>query len=884
MAEIRQEFNFDDKGGLQMLRTMRDLAVRVEKAYEGMADGSDKFAKETKEDLANARKALDNVVDGLDKKEKATEADAKATTAWKDELKKAAGEVNVLGVNVGQVVDNLKAKKKALIEATKAITGGTKAMKIFKIALASTGIGILLVAIGSLVAYFKSTQEGADRLQRIMKVVGSVFANVRDVASDLGEKIFEAISNPKQAIADFGNLIKDQIINRFLGAIEILQGLGGAIERFVVGDLDGLKVAANNAWDGLQKFITGVDEGIEKAVKGIAGFTKEMIEDGRAIDEITKKQQDLARAIDLVETQREKDQARIEELNGIAQDTLKTDQERAEAAQQAMSINQASQKTLISLKEQLLEQIRAENALSKSMDVDRQREYDLVAEIAQLKSGATTKQTELNNTLNSINQAGNAIREQELAQVQALNDAYFELVGTIEQRLAQQELEKLSGRERLAAERAIALEEIDLLESKAKAAAIASGQEYTLAQQFLQIRGNIIESYKEEARILADQERVVSPLMQEVDELGERGQDSAQRAGEELSASLAEGAKKGLEENKALFDEVRSTIGGWLGLGDQEMAELEQSVSEAFNLVGQLYTDSINRQLDENGRLLDSLQERESIVQGQLDRELQLQEEGRANNVEGKRKELESIRQEEAKAEQKAAELRRKQQSAQLIANTIKQASNLATAVSEIFASNAGIPIVGIIQAGISIAAMFAAFASAKSQAQSAVSQRAYKGGPLDDYLGGKRRSGFVKRGGTSDKPGRGSGYRIMGTDVVVGGDEFMMNEDDSRVHDKFLTAMNRGAFRNVNLNSLVENQAVSLADMTKYNRLTSMRRSRIERSRGTHRDRLVVDAIDRNFRELLRLEKGKVDRMAITDYESGWVEFSGDNRKIIRK
>src|SRR5690606_21290157 len=174
------------------------------------------------------------------------------------------------------------------------------------------------------------------------------------------------------------------------------------------------------------------------------------------------------------------------------------------------------------------------------------------------------------------------------------------------------------------------------------------------------------------------------------------------------------------------------------------------------------------------------------------------------------------------KAEKEAAKLRRGQQAAQLAANLVQQGSNLATAVTQIFTANAGIPIVGIINAGVAIAAMFAAFAKAKSQAQTAVSQRAYKGGPLHDYLGGERRSGFVKRGGASDKPGRGNGYRVEGTGLVFGGDEFMMNEDDSRIHDKFLTAMNKSAFRNVDLNSLVDNQAISLADMTKYNRLTS--------------------------------------------------------------
>src|SRR5690606_22704272 len=142
------------------------------------------------------------------------------------------------------------------------------------------------------------------------------------------------------------------------------------------------------------------------------------------------------------------------------------------------------------------------------------------------------------------------------------------------------------------------------------------------------------------------------------------------------------------------------------------------------------------------------------------------------------------------RAEQEAAKLRRRQQAAQLAANVVQQGSNLVTAVSEIFAANAGIPIVGIINAGVAIASMFAAFATAKSQASQLTNRRAFKGGPMDDYLRG-RSSGFVSRGGQSDIPGRGDGFRVEGTDLVIGGDEFLMNERESRANAPFLAAMN---------------------------------------------------------------------------------------------
>src|SRR5690606_24555805 len=90
--------------------------------------------------------------------------------------------------------------------------------------------------------------------------------------------------------------------------------------------------------------------------------------------------------------------------------------------------------------------------------------------------------------------------------------------------------------------------------------------------------------------------------------------------------------------------------------------------------------------------------------------------------------------------------------------------------------------VVGLAIAGLAIPTFLALFRAAQSQARAAVGvgQRAYKGGPLAEYLGG-RRSGFVDRGGRSDIPGRGDGYRVQGTDLVIGGDEFLMNERTSR-------------------------------------------------------------------------------------------------------
>jgi|GEM_PF-1400425 len=76
--------------------------------------------------------------------------------------------------------------------AVTAATGfGTSAMKLFKLALASTGIGLLIVALGALVTYFTGTREGAFKIKLVLAEVGAVVTTLKDHFSSLGEVIYK---------------------------------------------------------------------------------------------------------------------------------------------------------------------------------------------------------------------------------------------------------------------------------------------------------------------------------------------------------------------------------------------------------------------------------------------------------------------------------------------------------------------------------------------------------------------------------------------------------------------------------------------------------------------------------------------------------------------
>jgi len=79
--------------------------------------------------------------------------------------------------------------------AVTAATGlGIRALKIFRLAMISTGIGALIVALGSLISYFTQTERGAEFIERAMAGVKAAFSVLIDRASSFGEGLFKIFS------------------------------------------------------------------------------------------------------------------------------------------------------------------------------------------------------------------------------------------------------------------------------------------------------------------------------------------------------------------------------------------------------------------------------------------------------------------------------------------------------------------------------------------------------------------------------------------------------------------------------------------------------------------------------------------------------------------
>jgi len=269
-----------------------------------------------------------------------------------------------------QKFDDLGTTGKGALEGLDGLTGGlasniykgvqsvgamTKGMGLLKVALISTGIGAIAVAVGSLAAYFTQTAEGAAMLQVATEQLGAIFQTII------------------QRIAD----------------------LGGAIVKLFQGDFKGAAADAKAA-------VTGIGEEIKQVSAAQA--------------ELTRATQELARAQNAVTVATAKNRSEIERLKGVSDDTTKSISERIKAAEQASTLEaKLLAQRLGNANTEL--RLARQSLHGRTANVEEAKKLaDLEAEVYNLQAESSTLQTELRNKINGLRAEQRAAAAEKKAQ------------------------------------------------------------------------------------------------------------------------------------------------------------------------------------------------------------------------------------------------------------------------------------------------------------------------------------------------------------------------------------------------------------------------------------------------------------------------------------
>ncbi len=296
---------------------------------------------------------------------------------------------------------------------TAGIKTGVTGLKTFKVALAATGIGLLVVAVASLVSYFQSTKEGSEKLKVIMSTLGAVVDVLRDRLSKMGKILFEAISNPQETIKNLGKLIKENLMNRFEGMLELIPAVGTAISLALKGKFSEAGKVATDAAGKVFLGVESVTDAVSKAGEAVADLTEEIKKEAQAAADLEKalnKLKDEER--DFIK-QRAETNKQIAEARLLAEDDTLAIEERIKALQRSVDLEQQTVDEQLRLAEERARITREQVALGESTEEDLQRVAEAEAAVIDLQTASLKTQKRLQTELNSLKAEATAAQKAE---------------------------------------------------------------------------------------------------------------------------------------------------------------------------------------------------------------------------------------------------------------------------------------------------------------------------------------------------------------------------------------------------------------------------------------------------------------------------------------
>ena len=314
---------------------------------------------------------------------------------------KAAQEASKSTATLGQQLSTIKGPIGQVVQG---FQGLGQAMKI----MLANPLGIFLTVIAgalySLKRALTDSEEGQEKMNRIMSVFGALLGNVGDLIADFGEKLIDAFTNPKQALSDFANLLKDQIFNRIEGLVELIPQLGKAINLLFKGEFAEAGKVAVNAAGKVALGVENVTEKVQQATEAVKEYTKEQQREAKLADDVAKMRNKAARLDRQLMIDRSELEQQIAELKlKSRQEDQFTAEERKKALLDAQELeDQLLKKEVESLKLKRDAQ-KLENTFSRTNKENADKEAEAIAAVNQKIADRTNLQRGTQRELNRIN-------------------------------------------------------------------------------------------------------------------------------------------------------------------------------------------------------------------------------------------------------------------------------------------------------------------------------------------------------------------------------------------------------------------------------------------------------------------------------------------------
>lgn len=415
---------------------------------------------------------------------------------------------------------------------------------------------------------------------------------------------------------------------------------------------------------------------------------------------------------------------------------------------------------------------------------------------------------------------------------------------------------------------------------------IKYGSERIKKQTDLEIAGiKVAEKFQgesvkvEKAKQIAILDAQLSGALAQLDLLEKNGKDKDTievRQAQETVNNIRQ-AIKNANNKPEKFSLFQSLFGG---LSENDQANLKAAFSTTVNSFKSI-TDSIvaqyQRQIEAKQKVIDKDNELVNEEKENLDRQLELQQQGYANDVQNAQAALDArqaqrdadIKQQQ-EIQKKQEEIQRAAQIAQeaaIIAQNVQTGVDMVGAIAKTFKAHAGIPFVGI-ALGIGFTALLVStFLSLKNILTGGTTKRA-KGGEIE---GPSHAAGGVK-------------YRAMngsGRVEELEGGEFVVRKDNYRRGKQLAQALNSGDLWNMHpesLENMLSGMGISLPkDQPQQMIMQVAQRDEAVRQAAANGSNPALDRIDRNVEDIARAKRNEVKRWE----ENGYYWEQRGNMKI---
>jgi len=323
-----------------------------------------------------------------------------------------------------------KAQASATVVANTAIKGLNVTLKFLRVALLATGIPAIVIALIGIIQAFKRTEEGAEKLRVIMAGFGAVMQVLLDRFSALGRSIITAFENPRQAVKDLWELIKQNLVNRVTALPKIFSEAVGALSK----SLQAAAMAVKGIWsedareasrtlfaeakqdaidftEAVGQLLTGIEDPFSKLAKNASEIKEQIDAQSSARRQLQRDMNAVLRTERELSVERAEQNRDLQKARELARQLDEDAQVRLEELRKAGELeNQQAEKEIANERERL----RIMQAQRDLSDTDAKTKDEIAAQqvkLADLERVSSEKRMKL---LRDINTVERQIREENL--------------------------------------------------------------------------------------------------------------------------------------------------------------------------------------------------------------------------------------------------------------------------------------------------------------------------------------------------------------------------------------------------------------------------------------------------------------------------------------